>query len=196
MMRTRATSRYIPARYDVTIERPDLNAVVYASSLAVKGRVYAIGYSGKRMKHDFHFAFPNEQKRKEYIDRYFADIARSIEAKAKRKQERKEYVHDVPVGAIVINSWGYEQTNIDAYQVVATTEKTVTLREIAIESVPGSEYQHGMADMVVPVKDAFVSDETFRKPVRRGNHCASIIPFEFGCGLIWDGKPTYRSWYG
>ena len=191
-MMARATSRFIPTGYDAVIERPDINAVVYASPLAVNGRLYAIGYSGKRMKHDFHFGFPNEKKREEYIETYFADIKRSIEAKAKRQKERKEYVHDVKVGDIVINAWGYEQTNVDAYQAVGVTEKTVTLREIAVSTVPGSEYSHGMADMCVPVKDNFISDETFRKPVRQGNY----IPFEFGCGDVWDGTPHYRSWYG
>lgn len=37
----------------------------------------------------------------------------------------------VQVGSVFVNSWGYEQTNVDFYEVVAMTGKTVTIREIS-----------------------------------------------------------------
>ena len=35
------------------------------------------------------------------------------------------------IGTVLISKWGWEQTNIDFYEVVKATEKTVTIRQIA-----------------------------------------------------------------
>lgn len=37
----------------------------------------------------------------------------------------------VQIGSVFVHSWGYEQTNVDFYEVVAMTGKTVTIREIS-----------------------------------------------------------------
>ena len=58
-------------------------------------------------------------------------------------------------GAIFCYSWGYEQTNVDYYQVVSRRGQMVILREIACETIPGSE--GFMSDAVRPVKDAFLN---------------------------------------
>lgn len=47
----------------------------------------------------------------------------------------KETTHGVGVGAIFVESWGYDQTNIDYYEVIATTRTGVRLRKIGAKSV-------------------------------------------------------------
>lgn len=59
-------------------------------------------------------------------------------------------------GAIFEYSWGYDQTNIDYFQVVRRSGSTVWVRPINGKSIPGSE--GFMSDRVVPVKDAFVPE--------------------------------------
>lgn len=54
------------------------------------------------------------------------------------------------VGDILDSSWGYDQTNIDFYQVVKTTEHSVWLRSIGAEFDESTERR-----LLVPVKDAF-----------------------------------------
>ena len=39
------------------------------------------------------------------------------------------------IGTVLISKWGWEQTNIDFYEVVKATEKTVTIRQIASKEV-------------------------------------------------------------
>ena len=57
-------------------------------------------------------------------------------------------------GAIFYNSWGYDQTNIDYWQVTKRSGSLVTLARIAQETVRGSEGH--MSEWVRPRKDAFV----------------------------------------
>jgi hypothetical protein len=59
-------------------------------------------------------------------------------------------------GAIFCNSYGYDQTNVHYYQVVRRNGKNVEIAEIGCKTVAGSEYSHGMAEMVVPAKGQFI----------------------------------------
>lgn len=59
-----------------------------------------------------------------------------------RMQEPTQNADGVRVGDIFYVSWGYEQTNVDFYQVVALKgKKTAVVREIAGEYVGGFSYQ-------------------------------------------------------
>lgn len=100
--------------------------------------------------------------------------------------------HDIKVGDIFYNSWGWEQTNIDFYQVISTTAKTITLRQIKGCSDDYNSYH--MTGSTVAVKDAFCSDELIRKtPYLMGGEWR--INFEYGAGGQWDGKPMDFSCY-
>ena len=79
-------------------------------------------------------------------------------AKIKPYSEPK---HDIKIGDIFYNSWGYDQTNIDFYQVISTTAKTITLRAIKGASDDFNTYH--LTGTTVPVKDNFCSDELIRK---------------------------------
>lgn len=59
-----------------------------------------------------------------------------------RRQEPTQNVDGVRVGDIYVVSWGYEQTNVDFYEVVALKgKKTAVVREIAGEYIGGFSYQ-------------------------------------------------------
>lgn len=59
-----------------------------------------------------------------------------------RRQEPTQNADGVRVGDIFCVSWGYEQTNVNFYQVVALKgKKTAVVREIAGECVGGFSYQ-------------------------------------------------------
>lgn len=68
-------------------------------------------------------------------------------------------------GAILVAAWGYEQTNVDYYQVISRTEKTVTVREInrALKS-------NGYGLISCPVENQFRSE-----PIRRKIHHGYIV---------------------
>jgi len=144
-------------------------------------------------KIEFNYYFGSVERMYDYCSDYLASLARAeefkAERKAKRAAERAEALTSVKEGDIYVASWGWEQTNVDAYQVVAKKGATVTLREIGVKSVDGSE--GFMSDRVIPLKDWFVAKE-FKKRIT-GKHikisdCQTAYPAE-------EGKEFYRSWY-
>lgn len=77
-------------------------------------------------------------------------------------------------GAIFEYSWGYDQTNIDYFQVVRRSGSTVWVRPIGKKSVGGEGF---MCDNVMPVKDAFVPEP------------CSATADDYECGM---GPDAYR----
>jgi hypothetical protein len=92
-------------------------------------------------------------------------------------------------GAIFYSSWGYEQTNIDFYQVVGVTEKTVKVRAIEADRTYSSQTMTGEA---TPKKDCFIGDVFTRKL----KHDGTVFRINsFSHAYIWDGKPKSFSTY-
>jgi len=147
-----------------------------------------IGY-----KVEFCYRFPTAERMYQYVEGFLAGrreaAARKEERKVTRAAARKEAQENVKKGDIFVASWGWEQTNVDAYQVVEKKGATVTLREIALESIEGSEGY--MSDRVRPVKNFFIG-EAFTKriagPGIKINDCQHATPAH-------EGKEFYRSWY-
>ena len=144
-------------------------------------------------KTEFAYRYGSVARMIEHIEQFLADCERIDQIKEERKIARAvakaAALESVKEGDIYVASWGWEQTNVDAYQVVAKKGATVTLREIAVASVYGSE--GFMSDRVVPVKDEFIGD-AFKKRIT-GKHIniddvRSASPAE-------EGKDFYRSWY-
>lgn len=83
-----------------------------------------------------------------------------IEKKAMRAQAKKDaranMVNPYKVGQVLYDSWGYEQTNIDFYQIVEVKPKSVVWREIGQNIVPGSS--GNMCEHVTPAVDKFVGE--------------------------------------
>jgi hypothetical protein len=112
---------------------------------------------------------------------------------AKKRKVTPE--HDLPVGTIFVFSWGYDQTNVNFYQVVATTPKTVTIREIAQESLPGQPGCAPMSDLRVPIPHMFRPNKPeMRKRVQFLDGEPYLTMASYGWCSVWDGKPEYNSW--
>lgn len=99
----------------------------------------------------------------------------------------------VKVGDIFYNSWGYDQTNIDWYQVVAVSPsgKTCKIREIE-----GKVKETGfMSGQTTPNKNKFVKgSKPMQKKIRISGKEVNL-PMEHGWCPMWDGKPKHSSWY-
>ena len=102
---------------------------VYAYEMA--GRLYAIGFCGTAGKPSFHYRFRDAAAREKHVADFFASLSGWNERKAERRQKASAYRHDVKPGDIFRASWGYDQTNIDYYQVVRLIgEHMAEVREI------------------------------------------------------------------
>ena len=143
----------------------------------------------------FHIQFRSTERMFEHADKHLADLEAKRVYKAERAAAKKEATtmarNSVIVDDIFVDSWGYEQTQVDAYQVVEKIgNATVVLRPIATAVVAGSE--HFMSQSVRPVYNAFTSEETITK--RIGEY--GIKMNSYSNAYQWDGKREYHnSWY-
>ncbi len=94
-----------------------------------RGKPAAVGYVGKAGKKTFHFHFKDDAQRTEFLERFFAGQATRADTIKVRREARK-VDHAVKVGTVYYTSWGYDQTNVEYFEVVKVTPRTVVVREI------------------------------------------------------------------
>lgn len=176
-------------------EYPEINAVIGTGN-DTKGRPSAIGFTGTKGKPDFNYYFSSEERREAYINKFIEEQKQKLEYKSERKAKKQApTIHALPFkpGDILYNSWGYEQTNVDFYQVVRCTKSSVFIRPIKAEYSDRSA-SCDMAAYLRPLKDSFIGEE-IRKKIQwyDGN---AYIKFEFGgYSRYKDGDEIYCSWY-
>ena len=187
--------RYIPEGAN-EITRDNLPAIVYAYTNK-SGRPAAVAYIGKQSKPTWHYQFKGEAQRQMMIDRLFDNLAYRENQKAERKSERAAFRHGFKVGDILYSSWGYEQTNIEYYEITATTEKTVTFREVA----QNGQSNGFMCKEVTPRPGEYIGKEFTRKvtPCGRDKGAVNFAEHEGGyMRRLWeyDGRPKTATYYG
>ena len=104
----------------------------------------------------------------------------------------------VKVGDIFYNSWGYDQTNIDYYEVVRVTKsgKSVYIREIAQERI--SNNAQGMSAVVAPVAGKFIGPEMVKRvkmTTWKGDNNEVYLPAQYGWMGPYDGDPKTATYY-
>lgn len=98
------------------------------------------------------------------------------------------------IGTILESSWGYDQTNVEFYEVVGYTpsNKSVKLRSLSLMTVAGSE--GFMSDKVLPSTNT-VSDIFTRRILTKYDGKPQVKIHYSSYASEWDGTPKYRSWY-
>jgi len=175
--------RYIPEN-SKEIKRDDLTAVAYTYE-SLNGALYALAYSGRRNKPDFHYRFANEEKRSNAVAKYFQRIEANAQYKQEHKKRQKElqseFINKIKVGSIFSTCWGYDQTNIEWYQVTQIKGYTVRLRQIAAK-IENSETK--------PMKGMFIGEELKRLIRSTGIRIDNVVTAHLS-----DGKSKYHSSY-
>lgn len=106
-----------------------------AYTYEMAGRPYALVFRGTAAKPEWHYRFKDEHDRSKRIGDFFDSLRERAESKAARRQVVNAFRHDAKVGDIFRSSWGYDQTNIDYYQVVALVgQHFAMVREIQQQS--------------------------------------------------------------
>jgi hypothetical protein len=119
--------------------------------------------------------------------------------------------HGVEVGDFFVSSWGYDQTNIDFYKVVAVTPKGVKVQKWskAVVSGHGAPQEYVVPGQAVP-QGAWVKvpggwnefDRDASPPVkfhRTRPAWGGGVGFNinsYSSARKWDGKPTYQTGAG
>lgn len=86
------------------------------------GSLCAIGWTGKSQTpwKGCAYRFSTEQARREYVAQIFAAATAAAESTARRRTERatqRAAGHPLKVGDVLQAVWGYEQTNVDYYEI-------------------------------------------------------------------------------
>lgn len=94
----------------------------------------------------------------------------------------------VSIGDIFVNTWGYDQTNVDFYKVVGMTNKSIKIRELNKRTTETGF----MCGHSVPLS-GFNSDKIITKRLKWYEKKV-YINMEFGWCELWDGTPKGCSW--
>lgn len=97
---------------------------------------------------------------------------------------------NVEVGTIFYTSWGYEQTNVNFYEVIKLVGKcTLVLQELEQILIPDS--RDSLSGNTKPVPSSYIG-----KPFRKRINTDGFVKIS-SCqlGMVWDGKTLSYSRY-
>ncbi len=148
----------------------DLAVYTYeTTNEAGQPRYLAVVFAGKANTPLFHERFRTPEHRQREIEEAANRRRAHLARVAERAAERHNYQHDVKVGDMFSTSWGYEQTNVNFFEVTEVHGKALVLREIGQREV---DHAH-----VVPVPGKYYGDSirvVVRGPsIKIGDHYAS-----------------------
>lgn len=177
----------------IAVRPKGVDGVVYWSESANgNGRVSLVAYRGRALKHCAHYGFRSAERARQWIESWAESLRKAADAKAERAEARKAFRHSLQVGDVLKSSWGYDQTNIDYYQVTRRSASCVWIRAIAQQS----QETASMQGECVPAPGHFIGKER-RHRVTQGNavriasyaHAFKVEPTKVG-GV--DIYPTAR----
>ena len=176
------SGRYIPEGNRVYVIS-DLFAVYYNERERQGKTIYcALGFLGRSKNQRFSYYFRSEEQRDKYCNEFISNVQSNANYRTKmslkRKAARVALMESIVIGDVLYNSWGYDQTNIDYYQVVGKTAAKLRVREIGQDR----QYTQSMAGQCVPTKDFFLA----------GKDAFLIAPDKYS---QWSGRSNYFSEY-
>lgn len=164
----------------------------------------AILYAGKSNKKVWYYRFQTVESMHDDINKTIKNIVANKKADLELKERAKalqavlKASDHFQIGEIIVNSWGYDQTNVDFYQVVEVLNKKIRVQELKQERVQGSDHSSMSCD-VLPIKDDFYSEDLLLLSIKInkwGNNDVAICnPEHFYHFRKWDGTKEYCSWY-
>ena len=191
----KTTQRYIPEGYELSWDDQDLGIQIYYKNTPC---ISAICFVGRAVNPTWHYRFKDGQQRINEVTRTFKNVAERAEYKAARKAKAAEASanHGVKVGDVFRSSWGYDQTNIDYYQVLSVSNKTATFCKIA----QLSENDGFLQGNCVPATNQFIG-KPFKKLIQKSSTESSdyIKIYSFANAYkiepvaVVSNKPIYES---
>ena len=152
------------------------------------GKLYGIGFHGKAQKPDWHFQFLSTEQRDKRVHDFIEGRKGRAELMAQHKAERTKD-RNLKLGDVLRASWGYDQTNIDFYEVTALVGKqSVEIREIGQAIINDSS----MTGTCRPRPGNYVGSPM----TRRVTHGDSVKIRSWGCwASLWAGGVSRWSSY-
>jgi hypothetical protein len=187
---------YIPKESDqvknikkVEVGNIDAEIYTYQAQSYTTGNtfLYAIAFCGKAQKPTWHYRFDNEEQRQRRIGATIESRKQHHIRKSMQKLERSQ-PHNFQVGDILSASWGYDQTNVNFYQVT----RVVSDCTIELDEISGVFQDDGyMCGHCTPIKNSFKG-----KPmIKRVSYGKRVTINSVISASKWDGKPERYSYY-
>lgn len=188
------------------IEKPGVEIVSFTN---YQGKLCTLIWYGKQSKPSKYYAWTTEEKREKYIEERLLFIEELETKKVIKAAQKKAAKHPYKIGDILTGSWGYDQTNVDAFQVVNVKGKTIEIQEIGLATVKDSE---GMdCRHVVPIPNDFMEGKKSCRKIpqvsigfkSRYSPKDNNDSYEYwyvkspihGNLRLWNGDKLYNSWY-
>lgn len=153
--------------------------------------LYAKGWVGKSEKPAFYHQFKTPESRLAHCQHWAALIAereqRRKAASAEQAQKRAglRAADHYTVGDVLYSSWGYEQTNVDYFEVIAVREKSIVIRQL--ECCASYEMQT-MSGKKQPDRGNYKGE-----PITKILSPEGRVSMEFSGLYKWDGRARYYS---
>lgn len=143
----------------------------------------------------YNFSFKTKEALKKSVQYYMDVELKKFEADKKYKEEKKKkaeaFKSELEIGSILYTCWGYEQTNVEFFQVVALKGSKVTLRELRKHS----EASGFMSEEVAPQPNEFLNDDILERRVMNGyikiDNCTNAYLLEYK--KLETGTKIYKS---
>jgi hypothetical protein len=153
-----------------------------------RDRPCLIGWAGKAVKPTWHHYFRDGADRAQFVAKKIEDRKAHAARKAELKAEEAKPT-TIKEGDILVSSWGYDQTNVDFYQVVKRSgAQWLTLQKIDQKSEETAWCQ----GTTVPIPGQFSQNSN---PFRRHAIRDSVRITSYARAYPWDGRPRHWSSY-
>jgi len=163
--------------------------------LVLFGDSSAICFHGKKKKYTWYYSFKTKAAMMQYIDKSIKQQFDKLELKKQQQKEKSMLAkinrEKVQVGDIFYTSWGYDQTNVEFFQVVSKPSAArVIIRAIAMDMADAGF----MSAACTPVKDMFISDEK-KCTINYNGDISNADEYEHTAYKCEQGKSYRKSWY-
>jgi len=152
------------------------------------GKCHLKAWRGKSPKVAFFYSFRSFAAAEKYAVEYVEKVRKSEEITAARKAEKKAARASLKasdhwmVGDAVYTSWGYDQTNVEFFQIVKLKPKSVIVRQCKVNS---SDHGQPGGGKVAPRRFEMFGPEIL---------CPLNETGGFSAGPCWGkDKPSYRN---
>tara|TARA_Y100000593_G_scaffold85583_1_gene162850 strand:+ start:1109 stop:1693 length:585 start_codon:yes stop_codon:yes gene_type:complete len=168
-MRTLTREFYIP-KGATRVTSKEINADFYLYQSGDKPA--AMAFIGKAQKPRWHYRFASDEKREQRINKTIESEIATKAFKANTRKKRNEAPRGLEVGDVLRASWGYDQTNINYFEVTKLIGKRmVEIREISCVSV-GTEWCQGKSS---PAIGSYISGPMRRRATNGGVKVDSVM---------------------
>ena len=151
-------------------------------------------FIGKANKPFIHCRFLSEESREKKIQTIVSNIEHDLKQKAERKVKQTQ-PSTLKVGSILYTSWGYDQTNVEFFEVVKTSGKrTVELMRLQCTRTSA----HTFEDRVIPIPGLYITEgyQPQENGTYRVKNGTTVTFNSYKNGWLWDGKPQYQTALG